>query len=44
MEKFIEIALMLLWDAIKTLILQWLIDQAKTWWASIKNSNVPQTA
>jgi hypothetical protein len=38
MEKVIEIALMFLWDAIKTLILQWLMTKLKEWWESRKDS------
>jgi len=38
MEKVIEIALMVMWDSIKTLILQWLMTKLKEWWQSGKDS------
>lgn len=44
MEKVIEIVLMLLWDSIKGMILQWIIEKAKELWASIKNSSAVQYA
>lgn len=44
MEKVIEIVLMLLWDSIKGMILQWIIDHLKELWTSIKNSVVAQYA
>jgi hypothetical protein len=36
MEYIIEFVLALLWDATKTLVLQWVIDFIKDWWASRK--------
>lgn len=44
MEKVIEIALMVLWDSIKTLILQWLMAKLKEWWESRKDSTGLQYA
>jgi hypothetical protein len=44
MEKVVEILVMLFWDSIKGLILQWIIDKVKELWASIKNSVVEQYA
>jgi hypothetical protein len=44
MEKIIEFLLAVFWDSIKTMILQWIIDQAKALWASIKNFAAPQYA
>ena len=37
METILEFALMLFWDLIKTLALQWIIDYFKELWASNKN-------
>jgi len=44
MEKVIEMALLFLWDAIKTLVLQWLMTSLKDWWDSRKNSGALQSA
>lgn len=40
MEKLLEIVLLFAWDAVKTLILQWLVDCVKDWWSSRKVSAV----
>jgi len=37
MEVILEFLLMLFWDTIKTLALQWLIDYFKEWRASRKS-------
>lgn len=44
MEKVIEVLVMLFWDSIKGMILQWIIDKAKELWAMLKNSVVEQYA
>jgi len=44
MEKVIEILVMLFWDSIKGLILQWIIEKAKELWETIKNSGSLQYA
>jgi len=31
MEKILEVLLMLFWDAVKTAILQWLLERLKEW-------------
>ncbi len=37
MEAILEFAVMIFWDVIKTLALQWIIDFFKDLWASRKN-------
>lgn len=44
MEKVVEVLLMLLWDSIKGLILQWVIEKAKELWDAVKNSGSLQYA
>jgi hypothetical protein len=44
MEKIVEILLMIFWDSIKALILQWIIEKAKELWATLKNSSSLQYA
>jgi hypothetical protein len=44
MEKVVEIVLMILWDAIKGMILQWIIAKVKELWETIKNSGSLQYA
>lgn len=44
MEKVVEIVLMLLWDSIKGLILQWIIEKVKELWSAIKSSRAVQYA
>ena len=44
MEKVIEFVLMFLWDALKPLILQWLVDLIKESWIAVKNYMAVQYA
>lgn len=44
MEKVVEILVMLFWDSIKGLILQWIVEKAKELWAMLKNSSSLQYA
>lgn len=44
METLIEMLLVFCWDAIKAIVLQWLMIKVKDWWQDRKYSTILQHA
>jgi len=38
MELLTEILVKILWDLVKTVALQWIMDKIQAWWAEFSNS------